>query len=81
MPIGSQASTPCIAGVLAFSGRIWSTPLAQQVPLYPTSHSLRKFLAGDFVFTEISLSSLLSTAPEDHTAFTDCPAWSHAVGH
>ncbi|KAL6606513.1 hypothetical protein ACP70R_042166 [Stipagrostis hirtigluma subsp. patula] len=76
-----KVSTLCVAGVLASSVRIWSTPLTQQVPPYPSSHCSRKFLAGGFVFTETSLSSLLSTAPEDHTAASDCLAWSNAVGH
>ncbi|XP_066375896.1 cyclin-dependent kinase F-4-like [Miscanthus floridulus] len=75
MPRGSQVSSPCSAGVLAFSARIWSTPPTQQVPLYPTSRCSRKFLAGGFVFTETSWSSLLSTPPEDHPASSDCLAW------
>ncbi|KAG0512463.1 hypothetical protein BDA96_10G015600 [Sorghum bicolor] len=81
MPRGSQVSSPCSAGVIAFSARIWSTPPTQQVPLYPTSRCSRKFLAGGFVFTETSWSSLLSTAPEDHPALSNCLAWSHAVRH
>lgn len=80
MPRGTQVSSPFASGILAFSERIWSAP-SMQVPPYPTSHCSSKFLAGDFVFTETSLSSPLSIAPEDHASFCDYLAWSHAVGH
>uniref|UniRef100_A0A453QGZ7 Uncharacterized protein n=1 Tax=Aegilops tauschii subsp. strangulata TaxID=200361 RepID=A0A453QGZ7_AEGTS len=80
MPRGAQVSTPFASGFLAFSERIWSTP-SMQVPLYPTSRCLSKFLAGDFVFTETSLSSPSSIAPEEHTWLSDYRAWSHATGH
>jgi hypothetical protein len=77
-----QVSTTLFGRTLVFSERIWSAPLTvtRQAPQYPTSHCFRK-LAGDFVFTETSLSSLLSTAPEDHTAFTSSLALFHAIGH
>jgi hypothetical protein len=37
--------------------------------------------AGGFGFMETSCSSLLSTAPEDQPALSDCLEWSHAVKH
>ncbi|TVU13086.1 hypothetical protein EJB05_46762, partial [Eragrostis curvula] len=43
MPRGSQVSTPSLGRALVFSERIWSTPLARQAPLYPTSHCLRRY--------------------------------------
>lgn len=75
-----QVSAPFASGFLAFSEKIWRTP-SMQVPLYHTSHCLSKFLAGDFVFTETSLSSPSSIAPENRTSFGDYRAWSHATGH
>ncbi|AQK60312.1 Vacuolar-sorting receptor 1 [Zea mays] len=47
--------------------------------MYLTSRCSRKFLAGGFGFTETSCSSVLSTAPEDQPAVSDCLEWSHAI--
>jgi hypothetical protein len=76
-----QVSSPCSVEVIEFSARIWSTPPTQQAPMYLTSRCSRKFLAGGFDFTETSCSSVLSTAPEDQPAVSDCLEWSHAVRH